>query len=167
MWQVTYSPRPLTLSQNHMDLHVWSNPRRSYIHTRIPSFIEIGSGGSEPLLYKPRDVLIINVIVCGTTCRITVAWRRAGLTWQRRHRWASSVDVCQQWRHGSIWSRSPRFQDHAVCRSSARSGILPSRTVSALRRCSRLYDVDISWDKFNLLCSIRPPLFTLSSLSLR
>ena len=30
-WQVTCSPRPPTLSQRHMDLHVWSYPRRSYI----------------------------------------------------------------------------------------------------------------------------------------
>ena len=31
MWQVTCSQRPPTLSQRHVDLHVWSYPRRSYI----------------------------------------------------------------------------------------------------------------------------------------
>jgi len=31
IWQVTCSPRPPTLSHRHMDLHVWSYPRLSYI----------------------------------------------------------------------------------------------------------------------------------------
>jgi len=31
MWQITCSPRPPTLSQSHMDLHVCSYPRHSYI----------------------------------------------------------------------------------------------------------------------------------------
>ena len=31
MRQITYLPRPPTLSQWHMDLHVWSYPWRSYI----------------------------------------------------------------------------------------------------------------------------------------
>ena len=41
----TCSPRPPTLSQSHMDLHVWA-----YRATRlyIPSFTEIRSGVSEP-----------------------------------------------------------------------------------------------------------------------
>ena len=30
-WHVTCSPRPPTLPQRHVDLHVWSYPRRSYI----------------------------------------------------------------------------------------------------------------------------------------
>jgi len=30
MWQVTCSPRP-TVSQRHIDLHVWLYPRRSYV----------------------------------------------------------------------------------------------------------------------------------------
>jgi len=38
MWQVTCSPRPPTLAQRHVDLHVWSYPRRrpSYIF-QVPS----------------------------------------------------------------------------------------------------------------------------------
>jgi len=37
--KVTRSLRPPTLLQRHMDLHVWSHPRRSY----TPCFIKTGS----------------------------------------------------------------------------------------------------------------------------
>jgi len=47
MRQVVCSPRPPTLSQHHVDLHVWSHPRHSYI-APIPSFIENCSGVLEP-----------------------------------------------------------------------------------------------------------------------
>jgi len=73
------------------------------------------------------------------TCRI--AWRHTAVTSRRRHHSTSWVDVSQQWRQRRIWSRSPRCQDHVVCRSLERSGTSPNRTVSASTWCSRLWIV--------------------------
>ena len=60
----TCSPRPPTLSQRHVDLHVWSYPRLDY----IPSFIEICSAVSEPRGVKIWPFPLLWLVAFTTAC---------------------------------------------------------------------------------------------------
>jgi len=103
-WQVTCSPRPPTLSQRHVDLHVWLYPRRSYYskfhrnplrgfgapwgrNLAIPITFDMGFYNS--LYYRTsRDQRLVFSVICLSSVALSMSSSNA-----------SYSSTCIYWKH--------------------------------------------------------------------